>query len=66
MIRKNSSSDKGQELNELIASYETAKANNRQVYMDGDQLADIADKYATERRFEDAQEVITYGLELHP
>ena len=66
MIRKNSSSDKGQELNDLIASYETAKANNRQVYMDGDQLADIADKYATERRFEDAQEVITYGLELHP
>ena len=66
MIRKNSSSDKGQELNELIASYETAKANNRQVYIDGDQLADIADKYATERRFEDAQDVITYGLELHP
>ncbi|MFR2071354.1 MAG: tetratricopeptide repeat protein, partial [Bacteroides nordii] len=66
MARKNPSTDKEQELNELIASYETAKAENRQLYLDGDQLADIADKYATDRRFDEAQEVISYGLELHP
>ena len=34
--------------------------------MDGDQLADIADQYASERRFKEAQEVISYGLGLHP
>ena len=54
MARKNPSTDKEQELNELIASYETAKAENRQLYLDGDQLADIADKYATDRRFDEA------------
>ena len=27
--------------------------------MDGDQLADIADQYASERRFKEAQEVIS-------
>ena len=34
--------------------------------MDGDQFADIADRYAFERRFNEAQEVINYGLYLHP
>ena len=44
MGRKNSPSA-NKELNELIAQYETAKAENRQLYLDGDQLADIADRY---------------------
>lgn len=66
MPRKNSPSDKEQELSELITRYEAAKAENKQLYLDGDQLADIADKYAIDHRFDDAQEVITYGLELHP
>lgn len=29
-------------------------------------MADIADQYASERRFKEAQEVISYGLGLHP
>ena len=66
MARKNNSSDKDQELNELIADYETAKKENKPLYLDGDQLADIADRYALSRRFDEAQEVINYGLELHP
>lgn len=67
MGRKNASSDKEQqELDELIASYEAAKKENKQLYLDGDQLADIADRYAADRRFDEAQEVINYGLELHP
>lgn len=67
MSRKNSPSDKDdQELTDLIAQYEAMKAEKKQIYMDGDQLADIADKYATDRRFLEAQEVITYGLGLHP
>lgn len=50
----------------MIVQYETLKANNQSPYMDGDQLADIADQYASERRFKEAQEVISYGLGLHP
>lgn len=67
MGRKNASSDKEQqELDELIAGYEAAKKENKQLYLDGDQLADIADRYAADRRFDEAQEAISYGLELHP
>ena len=62
MGRKNSPSAK-KELTEIIQRYEAAKAEKRQLYLDGDQLADIADWYATERKFNDAQEVINYGLQ---
>ena len=65
MGRKNSPSAK-KELVTLITNYEEAKAENRQLYLDADQLADIADWYASERKFEEAQEVITYGLKIHP
>lgn len=64
---RNASSDKEQEeLEELIARYEAAKKENKQLYLDGDQLADIADRYAVDRRFNEAQEAINYGLKLHP
>ena len=65
-MAKKESSPVSKELLELITNYETAKADNRQLYMDGDQLADIADWYATEQRFTEAQEVIDYGFHLHP
>ncbi|MDE6986209.1 MAG: tetratricopeptide repeat protein, partial [Bacteroides acidifaciens] len=65
MGRKKSPSAK-KELVELITNYEAAKANEQQIYLDGNQLADIANWYATERKFDEAQEVITYGLHLHP
>ena len=55
-----------QELNDLIAQYEAAKADNRQLYLDSDQLSSIADQYASEKRFKETQEVIDYGLQLHP
>lgn len=67
MGRKNLPSDKyDQEFTELIALYEAMKAENKQIYLDGDQLADIADYYATILKFGEAQQVITYGLQLHP
>lgn len=66
MARKNSLPGKDAELDKLIAQYEAMKAEKKSTYMDGDQLADIADRYAIEQRFEEAQEVITYGLSLHP
>ncbi|MEY8687228.1 tetratricopeptide repeat protein [Bacteroides sp. AN502(2024)] len=65
MGRKNSPSAK-KKLATLITHYEEAKAENRQLYLDADQLADIADWYAFRRKFEEAQEVITYGLKIHP
>ncbi len=65
MGRKNSPSAK-KELVTLITNYEEAKAENRQLYLDADQLADIADWYASERKFKEAQEAITYGLKIHP
>ena len=65
MGRKNSQNTKN-ELDELIYKYESAKAEEKQIYLDGDQFADIADWYAKELRFEDAQEVIDYGLRIHP
>ena len=66
MGRKNSPSERERELQNLIAQYEAVKAKNESLYLDGDQLADIADLYASERKFKEAQEVITYGLGLHP
>ena len=54
MGRKNSPSAKKQ-LATLITNYEKAKAENRQLYLDADQLADIADWYASERKFEEAK-----------
>ena len=49
MGRKNSPSAK-KELTEIIQRYEAAKAEKRQLYLDGDQLADIADWYSTMHR----------------
>lgn len=64
MGRKNASGY-NKELNELIDQYEAALAKGRHLYMDADQLADIADRYAGDRKFKEAQEVIDYGLLLH-
>lgn len=41
MGRKNSQNTKN-ELDELIYKYESAKAEEKQIYLDGDQFADIA------------------------
>lgn len=62
---RKSSAAYNKELDEIIARYETAKATGKQSYMDADQLADIADRYAGERKFKEAQEAIDYGLYLH-
>ncbi len=66
MSRKDPSYDKPSELNELIARYEEHLKKGENIYLDADQLADIADKYAADQRFDDAQQVIDYGLRLHP
>lgn len=65
MGRKNSLST-NKELKKLVEKYEAAKTENRQIYLDGDQLSEIAGFYASQRQFDDAEEVIEYGLQLHP
>lgn len=65
MGRKNSLST-SKEFKELVKKYEAAKAENRQVYLDGDQLSEIAGLYASQQRFDEAEEAIEYGLQLHP
>lgn len=53
-------------MKELIARYEAMKAKNKPVYFDSHELSAIADFYAALRHFDTVQEVISYGLNLHP
>lgn len=64
MSKENSSFDK--ELKEIIERYETARKENKSLYLDADQYADIADYYAQENRTDDAYEAIRRGLIIHP
>lgn len=66
MVRKNSASEEEREIEELVAKYERMKKENKSIYMDGDQLAEIANSYAINQMFDEAQEVVTYGLGIHP
>ena len=66
MGRNNTPFDNEKELNELLAQYEESVQSGKSVYFDGEQLAFIADRYATNREFDKAQTAISYGLKLHP
>lgn len=66
MINKNLLSGKDRELVELAEQYETAKAEHRSLYMDADDLADLADWYGVRQQPDIAMEVVDYGLRLHP
>lgn len=54
------------ELTKLIEAYEKAKAENKQLYLDGEQLTDMANWYIGKLEYEKAEEIIEYGLKLHP
>lgn len=66
MNKKNLLSGRDRELAELAEQYENAKAENRNVYMDADDLADLADWYEVRQQPDMAMEVVEYGLKLHP
>lgn len=66
MIRKNSASDEDQKIEKLVEKYESLKLAGKPIYMEGDQLADIASTYAQDKKYNEAQEVITHGLNIHP
>lgn len=66
MINKNLLSDKDRELMELAERFEAARSDKKSIYMDAEDLADLAEWYSRRNRFEDAAEAIDCGLKLHP
>lgn len=51
---------------EALHQYESALSEGRQVYMDADDLTDIAEFYMVKNREADANECITLATDLHP
>lgn len=55
-----------EEFKEALAQYESALSEGRQVYMDADELTDIAEYYMVNEREPDATECINLAVQLHP
>lgn len=51
---------------EYLQQYEKGRKNNEPIYMDAEELTDIAEFYMTQNREEDANEAISLALSLHP
>ncbi len=49
-----------------LRQYETMRQAGRQVYLDADTLADIAEYYLSNNRVEEADQCVAYALKLHP
>ena len=55
------------EFKEILTTYETAKDAGTQLYMDADELTDVAEYYSMVKQDEAAaDEVIDFALQLHP
>ena len=54
------------EFRELLNEYEQAARSGQSIFMDADDLADIADYYQQEGQFDKAQQVLDRILELQP
>ena len=66
MINKNLLPEKDRELIELAERFEAARSEQRSIYMDSEDLADLAEWYSRRNRFKHAADVIECGLKLHP
>lgn len=66
MSNKNWLSGREKELHELAEQYETAMAEERSLYLDAEDIADLADWYGNRKKIEKAYELSEYGLKLHP
>ncbi len=66
MNNKNLLSGRDKELQQLAEQYEAAREAKKPLYLDADDLADLADWYSVKRKYNKAIEVADYGLELHP
>lgn len=56
----------GKEFRDALARYENALRQGQSVYMEADELTDIAEYYMTREREQDADKVIRLALALHP
>lgn len=54
------------EFRDLLARYEEAVCRGESIYMDADELTDIAEYYMTQERERDADQAISLALALHP
>ena len=52
------------ELEENIRKYEEAKKNGTSIFLDADQLADIAEHYYMSGRKDDAMQTIEYAISM--
>lgn len=66
MSKTNLQSGRDRELQEMAEQYEAAKTENRNIYLDADDLADLADWYAVHHKYNLAAEIVDYGLRIHP
>lgn len=66
MSKKNFLSGRDRELVELSEQFEAAMAAGTSFYADADDLADLADWYATHHKYDEAKQAARYGLYLHP
>lgn len=57
---------KDEEFLELLEEYEQSVRNGSPVFMDADDLADIADYYQMEGKYDESQQAIDRALELEP
>ena len=55
-----------EEFLEILRQYEEAAKSGQSIYMDVDDLADIADYYYRQERYEEGQEVVRHIIELQP
>ena len=66
MSKKNFYSGRDRELHELSEKFDAVMQKGESFYADADDFADLADWYAMRRRYAKAQDVVEYGLRLHP
>ena len=55
-----------EEFREMLEDYERTVRSGQPVFMDADDLADIADYYQQEERYDEAQQAVDRALELQP
>ncbi len=66
MDKDSSSFFQTEEFHQTLAKYEEMQDGGKAVYLDGDQLSDIAEYYASNDQYGKALEAMDYALRLHP
>lgn len=66
MSKRNLLSGREKELQEMAERYEKARQSRQGIYLDAEDLADLADWYSVRQQWDKALEVTNYGLKLHP